>query len=278
MTSPTVLGDDVVVTGEAVALEVRAASFLSRVLAIALDAVVYIAVVIGATFVLAWLPALDEAATSAYLIGVVAFVMVGIPTAVETLSRGRSLGKLAAGIAIVRDDGGPVRFRHALVRALVGIGELWLTLGAIALVASIVHPKGKRLGDIAAGTYCVRVRGASLALPPLVMPPELATWAGRADIRALPDGLALQARRFLARAESLNPRSRQTLGLALASAVEPFVAPPPPWGTAPERFLAAVLAARRDRELHLGTAARRRSDVEVAALRRLPFGMDDAAR
>ena len=35
-------------------------------------------------------------------------VMVVLPTTVETLTRGRSLGKLAMGIRIVRDDGGPV--------------------------------------------------------------------------------------------------------------------------------------------------------------------------
>jgi uncharacterized RDD family membrane protein YckC len=267
--------DDVIITGEAVALEVRQASFLSRVLAISLDLLIYAVVVFAGLAVIGSLTTLDEAAVGASLTVLAALVMVVIPATVETLTRGRSVGKLAAGLSIVRDDGGPVRFRHALVRALVGIGELWLTTGLIAIVCSILHPKGKRVGDIAAGTYCVRVRGGERVMPPLSMPPELATWAATADIRALPDGLALHARRFLARTGSLNSRSRETIGLALAARVEPLVAPPPPWGTDPEPFLAAVLVARRERELALGWAARKRHESEVEGLRRLPFGIPD---
>lgn len=269
----TDLGGDLIVTGEAVAIEVRPASVLSRALAFALDAVVQAAVLVGLISLLTLAPAWDQAAFAAAIVTTVATVLVGVPTAVETVSRGRSLGKWAAGLAIVRDDGGPVRFRQALVRALVGVGEIWLTGGAVALVTAILHPRGKRLGDIAAGTYCVRVRVGAPDSPPLVMPPELARWAASADIRSLPDGVALQARRFLARAPQLHPRSRAALGTTLAARVEPLVAPPPPWGTPPERFLAAVLVARRDREFALGRAARESSTAEGVRLRRLPFGI-----
>lgn len=266
-------GTDLIVTGEAVALEVRPASVLSRVLAFALDAALYLGVGVAGLVVLANLPGWDDASRAAAAISLLALVMVGLPTAVETATRGRSLGKMAAGLVIVRDDGGPVRFRQALVRALVGIGEVWLTTGAVALLSAILHPRGKRLGDIAAGTYCARLRGGEPPRPPLVMPAELAAWAARADIRTLPDGLALAARRFLGRADRLHPRSREALGRSLAAAVEPLVAPPPPWGTPPERFLAAVLVARRDREYALGRAARLRAEADGARLRRLPFGL-----
>src|SRR3954468_22927684 len=85
-----------VVTGEAVALELRPASFATRALAVALDLALMLAVGIVVAVVLGQtLPDLDEAAARA--IGIVALVgvLVGLPTAVETLSRGRSLGKLA---------------------------------------------------------------------------------------------------------------------------------------------------------------------------------------
>lgn len=270
--------EDLVVTGEGVALEIRPASVLSRMLAIALDVVLYVVVGFGGFVLLTLLPGWDEAALAAASVGVVALVLVVLPTGVETLTRGRSLGKWAAGLVVVRDDGGPVRFRQALVRALVGVGELWLTFGAIALVTSILHPRGKRVGDIAAGTTCVRLRGGEPAAQALVMPPELATWASTADIRALPDGVALAARRFLGRAHRLHPRSREALGQDLAARVEPLVAPPPPWGTPPERFLAAVLVARRDREYLLARAARDRAEAEAERLRRLPFGIGSRPR
>jgi uncharacterized RDD family membrane protein YckC len=268
-------GDDVIVTGEAVALEVRPASVLTRLLAASLDLAVYAVLITAASLLAAAVPPPDEAALGAYVVGTVALVTVGVPTAIETLTRGRSVGKFAAGLAIVRDDGGPIRFRQAFTRALVGVGELWLTAGGVALVTAILHPKGKRLGDIAAGTYCVRVRAAVGTAPPLVMPPELAAWARAADIRALPDGVALTARRFLGRAAQLNPRSREALGRLLAARIEPLVSPPPPWGTPPERFLAAVLVARRDREYALGLATRDRISADAERVARLPFGMTD---
>lgn len=269
------LDADLVVTGEAVPLEVRPASVLSRSLAFLLDAVGYVAVGLGMTAVVSAVPWADEAAVAAAGVAAVAGVLVVFPTAVETLTRGRSLGKWAAGIVVVRDDGGPVRLRQSLVRALVGIGEIWMTSGAIALTAAILHPRGKRLGDVAAGTTCVRVRGARAENVPLILPPELAGWVAVADIRALPDGVALEARRFLARRDTLHPRSRDTLGRSLAAQVEPLVAPPPPWGTPPERFLTAVLVARRDVELAREQAARAAAAAEGRRLRRLPFGIDD---
>ena len=61
----------------------------------------------------------------------VVLCFVVVPAAVETLSRGRSLGKLAAGLRIVRDDGGAIRFRHAVIRALIGFLEIYLTFGGL---------------------------------------------------------------------------------------------------------------------------------------------------
>ena len=82
-------------------------------------------------------------------------------------------------------------------------------------------------------------------------------------------------RQFLSRAAKLSPQSRQRLALALAAQTWPHVAPQPPPGTHPERFLAAVVAERRDRELgrmwREQQAALRRERV----LHRLPFGLGD---
>ena len=62
-------------------------------------------------------------------------VLVVVPTAVETLTHGRSLGKLALGLRTVRDDAGPISFRHSLIRALVGVVEIWMLSGVPALSA-----------------------------------------------------------------------------------------------------------------------------------------------
>ena len=267
---------DEILIGEGVVLDARPASFATRALGAALDLLALGVVAVGLLLIAATAgQSLDPAASSALFIGLLVLVLVVIPTAVETLTRGRSLGKLAAGLRIVRDDGGPIRFRHALIRALTGVLELWFTAGSVALVASLVHPQGKRLGDLLAGTYSVRVRGGQRALPPVAMPPELAGWAHGADIRRLPDGLALRVRQFLGRAARLHPASRSRLGVELAAEVERLVAPGPPPGTHPERFLAAVLAERRDREYARAVEAARRAGQEAALLHRLPHAVPD---
>ena len=265
-----------IVISEGVALDLRPASFATRLVAAMLDLVAYAVVAVLTMLALIQLAEdLDEAGFAAAVIVWLVTLIVVVPATVETLTRGRSLGKTVMKLRIVRDDGGPIRVRHAVVRALVGVLELWLTAGGIALIASLVHPRGKRLGDRLAGTYAVRVSGALRALPPVVMPAELARWARAADIRRLPDGLALRARQFLGRAPGLHAGSRVRLGQELAGQVEAFVAPGPPAGTNPERFLAAVLAERRDREYVTAAAAARVGEQERALLARLPHGVAD---
>lgn len=147
------------VTGEAVALELRPARLPSRALAVLLDLLVAVVAYILVTVALvASTASLDEAAQFAVSLAAFVIVMVGGPIAVETLSHGRSLGKMACGLRVVRDDGGPIRFRHALVRGGIGVIEILLTFGVVACIASLVSARGRRLGDVFAGTLVVRER------------------------------------------------------------------------------------------------------------------------
>jgi len=273
-TNPLGLPDDLIVTGEAVALDLRPAMLLGRVASALIDIAAAIAAM-TLTLVLGLQLINNQAQAS--VVGVVAAVlgMVALPTAVETLSRGRSLGKFATGIQIVRDDGGPVRFRHAFVRALVGTVEIWLSFGSLAVITSLINARGKRLGDLLAGTYAARIRGSDTPMQPLLMPPELQHWAASADIRPLPSQLALQTRILLSRTGSLEPAARVRTATVLAAAVEEYVAPPPPWGTNPERFLAATLVARRDREYAVAVRRRQRESTQQEQMRRLPHEIPD---
>ncbi len=267
---------DEILLGEGVVIDARPASFATRMVGAVIDitALVLVGWLLSVLIVVIGIR-LDPAAGQALLLLSVVSLLVGVPATVETLTRGRSLGKLAMGIRIVRDDGGPIRVRHALIRALTGVLEIYLTTGAVALIASLVHPQSKRLGDMLAGTYAVRVRGGQRALPPIVMPPELATWARHADIRRLPDGVALAARQFLGRAARLHVASRTRLGNELAAEIEGYVAPGPPIGTHPERFIAAVLAERRDREYAHAVRASQAAAAEAALVHRLPHAVPD---
>ncbi|WP_240477336.1 RDD family protein [Jiangella muralis] len=246
------------VTGEAVPLELRLAKLPSRALGLLLDALVLAVVGFGLLYLLSQIaPGVDEALAAALIIGGTVFLLVVIPTTVETLTRGKSVGKAATGLRVVRDDGGPIRFRHALVRALAGVfADFVLTLGVGAMVCSLLNSRGKRIGDVLAGTVVVRERIPSTAAPLPVLDPRLAPWAASLELSRLPDRLAMAARSLLARAPQLAPEVRTRLAVDLANEVSALVSPPPPPGLPPWDYLAAVLAERRRRDaLRYGPAA-----------------------
>ncbi len=135
------------------------------------------------------------------------------------------------------------------MRALVGFVEIYVFFGVPAFFSALLSSKGKRLGDYAAGTYVVRERVSLVLPPPPMMPPPLARWAAGADIASLPD----RARRGdppvpRPGARRSSPPRASRSGARLAEQTRPYVAPAPPPGTPPEAFLAAVIAARRDRD------------------------------
>ncbi|MFJ4624733.1 RDD family protein [Streptomyces sp. NPDC088812] len=238
------------VTGEAVALELEPARLPSRSLAALLDlTVAVVGYVVVSIALVAATASLDEAARTAVSIAAFLLVLVGGPVAVETLTRGRSLGKLACGLRVVRDDGGPIRFRHALVRGALGVVEILLTAGVVACVASLVSARGRRLGDVFAGTLVVRERvpvARTGFLPP--PPPWLAGRFAGLDLSAVPDGLWLAVRQYLGRVEQLDVQVGRSMAERLAADLAARTGVPVPQGVPSAAYLAAVLQERQVRE------------------------------
>ncbi|MFJ6833385.1 RDD family protein [Streptomyces sp. NPDC091209] len=238
------------VTGEAVALELRPAKLPSRALAVVLDLALVVAVYIIVTIgLVAATAALDDAAQIAVSIASFLLVLVGGPIAVETLSHGRSLGKLACGLRVVRDDGGPIRFRHALVRGAVGVVEILMTFGIVACIASLVSERGRRLGDVFAGTLVVRERipAGRMAYVP-APPPWLAGRFAELDLSAVPDGLWLAVRQYLTRMGQLDPQVGVAMAERLAADLAARTGAPAPQGVPAGAYLAAVVQERQTRE------------------------------
>lgn len=256
----TITTDDLV-TGEGVALDLPPASLGLRLTSGLIDlvATLVLFVVLLLVLVIATARGSDDLVALASVVAVVVTFVV-VPTTLETLTRGRSLGKLALGLRTVRDDAGPITFHHAVVRALIGFVEIYLASGVLAFFSMLVNGRGKRLGDLAAGTYVIRDRvGLRLPLPP-PMPPQLAQWARTADVATLPTGLALAVRQYLGRLPTLDPATRHRLGTDLLQDVRRYVAPLPPADAPVELVLGAVVAERRERDL-----ARLRRDAELRA-------------
>lgn len=237
-----------------------------------LDVLVHAVLLFGLLSLLSMVaPDVDEAAGRAMVLSSVVLCLVVVPIAVETLSRGRSLGKLAIGLRIVRDDGGSIRFRHALIRGLIGFLEIYATFGGLAIAVALFNDKSKRLGDVVAGSYSLRQRvpAEHKVLP--YAPPHLQAWVALADIGRVPDGTARRASQFVQQASRMAPESRARLAAAIASELAAHIAPPPPPGTTADDYLQAVLCERRNRDLERLRRAEQRSSIVGDRLNKLPF-------
>jgi len=238
-----------VVTGDAVVLDVQIAQLPVRALSAMIDiAVILVGYFIGVALWAATLSQFDTALSAAILVIFTVLTLIGYPLVFESVTRGRTLGKMALGLRVVSDDGGPERFRQALFRALASFVEIWMFAGGPAVICSVLNSKGKRIGDIFAGTVVISERGPRMSPPP-VMPPNLAWWASSLQLSGLTTEQTELARQFLSRASQLDPQIRDQMAYRIAGDVVARISPPPPPGVPPQYVLAAVLAERHRREL-----------------------------
>ncbi|MGO1225880.1 MULTISPECIES: RDD family protein [unclassified Brachybacterium] len=242
---------DALITGDAVLLDLRTASFATRMLSAVIDGVLQLAILVGGTIAMAWLAAraeLDDGMVVAAVLVMSVLAYVGYPVLCELLLRGRSVGRLAMGTRVVRDDGGPVHVRQSLIRAVMAMLEIWSTSGAIALTCSVIDRRSRRVGDLLAGTMVIQERMRDRTPQRVEVPASLQDWVQGADVGRLPVTLMQDVRSFLPRASTINPESRRQLSRDLLRRTLPHVAPAPPPGTDPESFLTAVLAERSRRD------------------------------
>ncbi|ROS47700.1 putative RDD family membrane protein YckC [Curtobacterium sp. PhB78] len=240
---------DELVVGEAVALDVQPAGLVLRLASALLDGVcllvLYLLLMFGVSRL--WPSGLDEAWGAALSIALFVAVLVLVPAAVETVTRGRSVGRYAVGTRVVRVDGGAIGFRHAFTRALVGLFELWMTFGSVALLVALFGSRPRRLGDLLAGTVVQHERLPKQRDPQVVLPPELTAWATVADVSALPQRLENRLGAFFRGAAVMRPELRESAARALAADVAPFAHPVPP--VPAEVFLAGAVVLRRGRDV-----------------------------
>jgi uncharacterized RDD family membrane protein YckC len=269
-------GADELMTGEAVALDLRPTGLLLSAAGAAIDFLVYVGTYIITLVVFFMIAASARSEDAVFgIVATVALVgcLVVIPAVVELLSRGKSLGRLAVGARIVRDDGGAIGLRHAAIRSLAGLLDFYGTLGGCALLFGLLSPRSKRLGDLMAGTYSQYERVARQPVPVFGLPVQLTAWATVADVARMPDGLSRRIAQFLEHAPHLDPVRRSAQAASLAQEASAFVSPLPQ--VEPELFLAGVTVVRRGREADaLALSAQRLQRLEPV-LRGLPHGFPD---
>lgn len=103
------------------------------------------------------------------------------PVLFEVFAHGATPGKKLVGLAVVHDDGTPVGWSGALLRNLLRFADFLPVAYGFGLVTMLVHPRFKRLGDLAAGTVVVyderaerplRAVDAAPQPPPVPLEPE----------------------------------------------------------------------------------------------------------
>jgi uncharacterized RDD family membrane protein YckC len=244
-----------IVSGEGVSLDLERAGVGSRTVAAVLDVLVQLGAFIAAGVIDTRLAAGDDAMVQALFIIEFVLILAGYPILFEWLTRGRTLGKMALGLRVVRDDGGPIGFRQALVRGLSGFllekPGLLPPLGtAVGLGLIAFSASGKRVGDFMAGTFVISERSGSriaLSSGQYTVPYELQPWAMALDLTRLDDQLAFGLRQFVLRAEGMTPQAAEALGTDFRAKVMAVISPQAPYPIATPVFLMTVLAERRRR-------------------------------
>lgn len=207
-----------------------------------------------------------DAGTAVAVTGIF-LVVLGYPTAAETLANGQTVGKRVLGIAVVKADGTPVTFLSSLVRNVVRIVDILPGTYLVGAVAIFASSRNQRVGDMAAGTIVVhRVRagthlvgghsmaaGGGVGQDPAaggygwvpgttvapVLSPEVVGW----DVSAVTAEEVAAVRSFLLRRHQLDATHRANLAQTLAFQILPKVAGVPLDG-GPEYFLERIAAAR----------------------------------
>lgn len=241
-----------IVTPEAVLLRFDTAGIPSRLLAKALDvAVAGSIVLLGLTVALALSGGngLDSTVVTIVLL-VTTSVGLFVYPAVAEARFGTTVGKAACGLRVVTVEGGPVRFRHGLIRAALQLVDFLLPpVGVVAVLSALVSPRDQRLGDRVAGTLVLRARSGAtdalaLAFPPL---PGYEAYVASLDVTAVTAEQYEVLRSFLTRVRELQPDARFHLAERLAHPLARAMAHVLPPGLHPELFCACVASAYQRR-------------------------------
>ena len=143
-------------TAQNVSIYQNVAGIGDRILAYLIDALIIFAYWILTLLLLALLDldTTDPADIWAF------FLILGLPSFLypllfETFWDGRTPGKSAMKLKVVKLDGSKPGFGSYFVRWIMRIVDISLTSGGVAIVAILISDKGQRLGDLAAGTTVI---------------------------------------------------------------------------------------------------------------------------
>jgi len=149
-------------------------------------------------------------------------VIWGYYIVAELVTDGRSPGKRAVGLRVVRTDGLPIGLSESVIRNLVRVVDFLPGVYGVGMVAVMATARSQRLGDLAAGTIVVKDRaGERLDDMPGPSPPGGGGTVAAPALAALPSPLTAVERdlveRFLDRRLTLEDGPRAALARSIAA-------------------------------------------------------------
>lgn len=140
-------------TAQNIGIHQNVAGIGDRILAFIIDSFILLVYGLLSSFAIAGL-GMDSGEMWVY------YLVVGLPVFLyyllwETFYMGRTPGKAALQIRVVRMDGSRPVFSQYIIRWLLRIVDISLTSGGVAVVTILLNGKGQRLGDLAAGTTVI---------------------------------------------------------------------------------------------------------------------------
>ncbi len=146
----------IVATPERVSFDYQVAGLATRGIAQLLDLLILIGILVGLYFAAIAIGAAG-ADTVAFLLAVIgSFVVIfGYFWTCEAFWSGQTVGKKVFRLRAVGDRGEPMTFVQAGIRNVVRIVDFLPYAYGVGLVVLFVNGRGKRLGDLAAGTIVV---------------------------------------------------------------------------------------------------------------------------
>src|SRR4051812_5587703 len=203
-------------TPEHVVLDLEIAGFGSRMFAALLDTLILFGLMlagVAAYIALAAWGLVPRGSWFGALMWLAAFAAwYGYYILFEGLRAGQTPGKRIVGIRVVRDTGHPVTVGAAAVRNLLRTADFLPPPYLTGLLLMALHPRGKRLGDLAAGTVVVHDRPFDHA--PRRAAPETAPVRPAPPL--LSDGEFGLLAQFVERAAALDAPARERLAAALS--------------------------------------------------------------
>jgi uncharacterized RDD family membrane protein YckC len=145
---------------------------------------------------------------------------------------GATIGKRALGIRVVTDLGAPIGWRESSIRNLLRLIDFLPAFYLLGGIVAIASPRGKRLGDMAAGTVTVHVSADD---DRFAAGTTFAEAAGEIDSGAVPAELVALLTAYRRRYQEMLPEARRELAERLAVRLEPYH--PRPDGMALEEFV-----------------------------------------